>query len=212
MSRKQSTGATTDARWQSFYAHVDTFLTKARSVPEIIESCFGADRVLMQTEWFRQLPVDEQTRRKKFSRRFRRARDKFSRHYLTQERHASERRLGFPNVEGQVIGPFGDVHTASPVKRVPTAESRRVGNSDNDPALQWAATQPPLPVQPRLDQFTIGGKLLFNRIDRVVERAQALGRDAKNFERPPSPPLPPKKVFEWELRHLSREGRLWASG
>jgi hypothetical protein len=41
---QQSTGAIIDTRWQeSFYAHVDTFLAKVRSVPEIIESSFGAD-------------------------------------------------------------------------------------------------------------------------------------------------------------------------
>jgi hypothetical protein len=62
---QQSSGAIIGTRWQeSFYAHVDTFLAKARSVPEVIESCFGADRVLMRTEWFGQLPVGEQTRRK----------------------------------------------------------------------------------------------------------------------------------------------------
>ena len=56
------------AIWQeSFYAHVDTFLAKVRSVPEVIESCFGADRVLIATEWFGQLPDDEQKRRKTFN-------------------------------------------------------------------------------------------------------------------------------------------------
>jgi hypothetical protein len=66
------------AIWQeSFYAHVDTFLAKVRSVPEVIESCFGADRVLIPTEWFGQLPDDEQKRRKTFSTRFRNAREKF---------------------------------------------------------------------------------------------------------------------------------------
>jgi hypothetical protein len=44
----QSTGAIISHRWEQTYEHVDTFLAKARSVPEIIESCFGADRVLMQ--------------------------------------------------------------------------------------------------------------------------------------------------------------------
>ena len=168
----------------------------------------------MRTEWFGQFPVGEQTRRKTFSKRFRKARGKISKQHLTNERNISEHRLGYPGVEGKVIGPFGVEHTArlAPVKGVPTAESRRFDNPADEPGLPLAAAQPPQPVQPRWDQFTIGGKLLFNRIDRVAERAQALGRDAKNFERPPSPPLPPKKVFEWELRHLSREGRLWASG
>jgi hypothetical protein len=76
---QQSTGAIIGHRWERIYEHVDTFLAKARSVPEIIESCFGADRVLMQTGWWcYDLSDDERARRKKFSRKFRKEREKFS--------------------------------------------------------------------------------------------------------------------------------------
>jgi hypothetical protein len=56
----------------------------------------------------------------------------FRKHYLTNERNMSEHRLGFPNVEGEVIGPFGEVHTASPVKRIPTAESRQFADEPHN--------------------------------------------------------------------------------
>jgi len=38
----------------------------------------------------------------------------------------------FPSVEGEVIGPFGEVHTASPVKRIPTAESRQFADEPHN--------------------------------------------------------------------------------
>jgi hypothetical protein len=172
---QQSTGAIIGTRWQeSFYAHVDTFLAKARSIPEIIESCFGADRVLKQTGWFGRLTVDEQTRRKKFSKRFCKARGKFSKHHLTNERNTSEHRLGYSGVEGKVIGPFGEVHAASPVKRVPTAESRRFDNPADEPDLPLGWLHTPQPVQPRWDQFTINGKPLFSECREYLQLARDL--------------------------------------
>lgn len=42
----ESTGAIVGKDWQSsFYSHVDNFLIAVRSVPSIIEACFGADQV-----------------------------------------------------------------------------------------------------------------------------------------------------------------------
>jgi hypothetical protein len=176
----QSAGAIIGNRWQnSFYAHVDTFLAKVRSVPEVIECCFGADRGSRpMRDWFDRLPPAEQTRRQTFSDQFRTDREAFRRHYLTNERNISEHRLGFSNVEGKVIGPFGEVHTASPAKRIPDAESRRFGPGD-DPALPWAATQSPQPVQPKWDQFTIDGKPLFAECQAYLALAQQLVHQAR---------------------------------
>src|ERR1700730_7388619 len=179
---QQSLGAIIGNRWEdSFYAHVDTFLAKARSVPGVIESCFGADRVLKQAGWFGQLSVDEQTRRKTFSKGFRKARAKFSKHHLTNERNTSEHRLGYSGVEGKVIGPFGEVHTASPVKRVPTAESRRFDNPANEPGLPLGWLHTPQPVQPMWHQFTIGGKPLFDECRDYLQLARDLRDQAQNL-------------------------------
>jgi hypothetical protein len=195
---QQSTGAIIDTRWQeSFYAHVDTFLTKARSVPEIIESCFGADRVLMQTEWFRKRPVDEQTRRKKFSKRFRKARGKFSKHHLTNERNISEHRLGYPGVEGKVIGPFGEVHTASPVKSVPTAESRRFDNPADEPDLPMAWLHTPQPVQQT-------GSIHHWR-EASLRRMSRLPSTGVRSPRPSSQPLPAGAPQRKSLPHDALE-------
>jgi hypothetical protein len=44
---QQSAGAMIDTSWQhSFYAYLDAFLAMARSIPEVINCCFGEDRLL----------------------------------------------------------------------------------------------------------------------------------------------------------------------
>jgi hypothetical protein len=180
----QSTGAIVDTRWQEkFYAHLDSFLAKVRSVPEVIESCFGADRgSRLMRDWLGGLSLAEQTRRQTFSNEFRADREAFRQHGLTNERNVSEHRLGFPSVEGKVIGPFGDVHTASPVKPIPTAESRPLeADIGKDPALMWAATQSPQAIQPRWDQFTIGGKPLFAECRAYLTVAQQLADKARGI-------------------------------
>ena len=41
----ESTGTIVVKRWEEpFYAHVDSFLVEARSVSNVIESCFGHDK------------------------------------------------------------------------------------------------------------------------------------------------------------------------
>jgi hypothetical protein len=177
----ESAGKIIDTRWQdSFYGHVGTFLAKVRSVPSIIESCFGADRGSRpMKDWFDGLPPAEQTRRQAFSDQFRGDRQAFGRHDLTNERNVGEHRLGFPSVEGKVVGPFGKVHTASPVQRIPIAESRDFGDPGNDPALLWAATLPPRAIQPRWDQFTIGGKPLFPECRAYLTLAEQLADQAR---------------------------------
>lgn len=56
----ESSGAILDTGWQdSFYGHVGSFLAKVRSVPSIIESCFGADRgSRSMRDWFDALWVN----------------------------------------------------------------------------------------------------------------------------------------------------------
>jgi hypothetical protein len=194
----ESAGAIVDTRWQDkFYGRVATFLVKARSVPEVIESCFGADcGSSAMKNWFNGLLPAEQTRRRAFSDQFRADREGFHRHNLTTERNVSEHRLGFASIEGKVIGPFGKVHTATPFQQIPTAESRPLeADIGNDPALQWAATLPPRPVQPRWDQFTIGGKPLFSECrdyltlcQQLVEKARGISQRVHGAESLTSPP------------------------
>src|SRR4030095_100045 len=53
----QMAGAILDTGWQrSFYAHLDAFLSAARSIPEIVQCCFGVDEGHPDMKaWFRNL-------------------------------------------------------------------------------------------------------------------------------------------------------------
>jgi hypothetical protein len=85
----------------------------------------------------------------------------------------SEHRRGFPNIEAAVIGPFGTKYVAGPDRRIPTSECRPLEpNINNDPALMWAATLPPRPIDPpRWDQWTICGKPLFEECRAYLQLA-----------------------------------------
>jgi hypothetical protein len=180
----ESAGASIAHPWQdTFWAHIDTFLTKVRSVPDVIECCFGADRSPPMRDWFDGRPPIEQVRRKTFSYTFRSDRDAFRQHPLTTVRNSSEHRRGFPDVEGKIIGPFGTVHIATPTQRVPDAESRplEAGNINSNAALQWAAALPPRPIEPKRDQFTIAGKPLFPECHAYLTLARDLRAKAQSI-------------------------------
>jgi hypothetical protein len=171
-------GVDVNRPWQdTFYEHISTFLAKVRSVPSIIEASFGKDLGSRQMKnWWNTLSADEWQRRETFSRRFVADRDTFNKHYLTNERNASEHRLGFPNVEARVVGPFGKEYIARPDRRIPTSECRPLEpNINNDPALMWAATLPPRPIDPpRWDQWTICGKPLFPECQTYLQLAHVI--------------------------------------
>jgi hypothetical protein len=183
----EAAGAIVDSRWQeSFWPAVGDFLAKVRSVPWIIEACFGYDYHSPQMKaWLDSLPADERQRRKGFSSQFADDQKAFRQHHLTNERDVTVHRLGFPDVKVGVVGPFGQVHTATPTTHIPTVESRPLeANMGEDPALQWAATQPPRPVRtPRPDQFTVGagGKPLFAECRAYLELAQQLAEKARGI-------------------------------
>jgi hypothetical protein len=175
---QQSTGAVIDTAWQrSFYAYLDAFLAIARSIPEIINYCFGEDKI----KPIEGADQEEKTRRKAFSDQFELHHKKFREHPLSNERNISFHRAGYPSVEVTIAGRFGLEHIGSPVKPVPSAESPRFGDPGNDPALQWAATQAPFPVQPMWSDFTIDGKPLFVECRTYLTIAQQLADHARSI-------------------------------
>jgi hypothetical protein len=177
IARNLAAGNLIDIGWQDkLYGNVDTFLAKTRSVPWIIEACFGQDLgSLEMRNWWATLAADEQRRRASFSRRFRnepkwRA---FRDHDLTNERNVSGHRRGFADVEGRVVGPSGQVHIARRDKRIPVAEGLPLQPGINDDSgLMWAATLPPRPIEPKPEQFFIGGKPLFDECRAYLQLAQ----------------------------------------
>lgn len=171
--------------WQrSFYQLVARFLAEVRSVPWIIEASFGEDRSSKMKAWWSSLPPGEQTRRKAFSVQFQPQRAAIDTHDLTTERDVAEHRLGIPQIEGKVIGPFGQVHTATPSKRILDAESRPLDpNIANDPGAQWAATLPSQPIRPKPEQFTItrAKKPLFPECEAYLALAAQVAATARTI-------------------------------
>ena len=149
----QAAGAILDTGWQrSFYAHLDAFLSAARSVPEIVQCCFGVDeRHPDMRSWFGQLPDEEKTRRHEFKKQFKPAYDSFRELRLGKLRHISEHRTGVPPAKVTVSGLFGVIYVGSPVERIPLSETRHI----NQPDLSWMAKPIPLP-QPNWDDFERG--------------------------------------------------------
>src|SRR5262245_61161569 len=55
---------------QSLEPHLDALLAATRSVPEIVQCCFGYDRHPRLEPWWLGLSADEQDRRREFSKEF----------------------------------------------------------------------------------------------------------------------------------------------
>jgi len=178
----ESTGAIIETRWQrSFYANLDAFLAMVRSVPEIIQACFGADLGSREMKaWFNRLTPAEQTRRKNFAAQFKTVHDTFRALTLSNARNITLHRTGVAPVEVNITGRFGVSHIGTPIKHVPTSESAHIIAGD-DPALQWAATLPPDPLQPTWTDFNIDGKPLFPECQAYLQEARNLVAQARSI-------------------------------
>src|SRR5438128_1113714 len=173
----ESAGVVFGRGWaRPFYAHLDAFLSASRSVPELIRCCFGIDLGGRTTkDWFDALDPDEQKRRREFG-------DKFKQHYaalralpLGTARHIGEHRTGFPPVTVTVAGRLGIIYEGSPIKAIPTSETREL-----PPEYAWMSR--PIPVEaPNWKDFDIDGRPLFetcrdylDRAGTVISQARAL--------------------------------------
>lgn len=166
----QASGAIIGTGWQrSFYAYLDAFLSSARSVPEIIQCCFGVDRGHPEMkEWFKKLSDDEQVRRQEFKKHFKRHYDGFRALRLGTARHISEHRTGVAPVTVTISGWFGVTYIGNAVEHIPLSETRQI----DDPDLAFLAH--PIPVQPTWNGFTIEGQPLFPAYRDYLDHARAL--------------------------------------
>jgi len=172
----QSSGTIIDTRWQtSFYAYLDAFLAMTRSVPDIISSCFGADRGSKEMQsWFESLTFAEQIRRQNFAAAFQTTHATFRNLPLSGARNISLHRSGVAPVETKITGRFGISYTGTPVKRIPTSETPTF-----PPDFQWMAR--PVPLQPRWQDFEINGKPLFAECQAYLREAQRLLNEARRI-------------------------------
>jgi hypothetical protein len=181
---QESAGAIVGNDWQrSFYAYLDAFLAMARSVPEIINCCFGKDKQNKEmAQWFQALDADEQRRREEFTREFEAVGySAFRKHHLSTARNSSFHRAGVtPLVQVTHTGLFGVTYVGSPTAGIPVIETRRFAEGDVLGA-QAAAFQQPLPVRPLWSDFNIDGKPLFAECQSYLELATGLAGQARGI-------------------------------
>jgi len=174
----QMAGAILDTGWQrSFYAHLDAFLSAARSIPEIVQCCFGVDEGHPDMKaWFRNLPHAERIQRGEFKKQFKPAYDSFRALRLGTLRHISEHRAGVAPTKVTVSGLFGVTYIGSAVDRIPLSETRQISNPD----LSWMDR--PIPLrQPNWDDFELEGQPLFPVCQEYLNGAGEIVRTARRI-------------------------------
>jgi hypothetical protein len=176
--------------WQrAFFAHLDAFLSAARSVPVIIRCCFGVDDATRQMkDWFDALALAEQDHRRKFEEQFKTLYESFGRPLLVTARHISEHRTGFPPVTVTVSGRFGVTYIGDPIKRIPITETRRLEG-------EFGFMESPLRIHPRWTDFEINGQPLFDacnsyvqQLERLIQQARTLAQEIHDGSTLSAPP------------------------
>ena len=126
----EASGAILGTDWhRSFYAHLDAFLSAVRSVPEVIQFCFGKDDHHLVRQAFAVLPPEELARRCEFKKQFKSTHNAFRHLALSEARHISEHRTGFAPVDVTVVGMLGITYVGGPTKQIPTTETRHINDA-----------------------------------------------------------------------------------
>lgn len=173
----QSAGAILGTQWQqAFYANLDAFLAMTRSIPEIINCCFGKDKSnSLMSKWFDGLDPTEQSRRCTFTTEFKTAGyTSFQSLPLSNARNVSCHRTGVAPAEASISGFFGVTYTGNPVQRVPDVETLP---TPGDTSI----TQHPLPVRPSWPDFTIDGNPLLEECQAYLRAAIELVTQARSI-------------------------------
>lgn len=183
-----ATGTIVGSLWrEKFYHHLDAFLAMARSIPEIIRCCFGIDPDRRMRSWISSLSPPEATRRQAFQTQFEPLSRTFTVLPLSGARNITLHRTGIPPVKVHVVGRWG-AYIGDPLTVIPQSELLPI-IAGNDPTLQWAATEPLQPVQPRPADFSLliptgspASKVeLFPECQRFLDAARKLVADAQQI-------------------------------
>src|SRR6266850_2343094 len=168
-------GSNPNRQRQELHSHITTFLVECRSIPDVIQSYFGAYR---NTAWLRD--PDERRRRGDFQRAFTPLYHKFRKLLLSRARVDTVHGQGFADIWVMKSG-----KRYSPLESLPVTENAFAPGSGPPlplaasitPALQWAATLPPQPVLHQPSDFffkTAGGryKPLFPECNTYLQRTR----------------------------------------
>jgi hypothetical protein len=171
-----ASGAIVNTGWQrSIYPHFDAFLAAARSIPEIIQCCFGTDRDYRILRWFKQLPAGEQARRRAFRHQFTSYKT-FRDLPLSRSRQISQHRRGCPEIEFTISGRFGVTYIGGPADPTPLSDTLQIDN----PLLAVMPRSPAM--QPAHNEdFQIEGRPLSTECLEYLGQAQLLIHDARTL-------------------------------
>ncbi len=169
-----SSGAMRDGNWrQPFFAYFDAFLVATRSVPEIINYCFGMDR--FTERWVFGLVTDEKRRRIDFNTGFKPHYKGFRDLLLSKQRNITLHRLGHTEVEVRVTGIFGVTYTGGPLGGIPLSETRQIENPD------LAHLAKPRVLRPQPQDFKLDGQQLFDLCRQYLGAATQLREEARSI-------------------------------
>ena len=153
----------------------------ARSVPEIINVCFGYDDRAPKPirDWFDALDPGEQQRRKEFTKQFAAWYGAFRALPLSNKRNVTFHHTGVSGVKVTIVGRFG-IYTGSATEPVPQAESMPIP-SDADPNFPWPALIRPTALEPKWSDFQIDGRPLYEEVAAYFEATGKLLSEAHNI-------------------------------
>jgi hypothetical protein len=139
--------------WQPyFYFYLDAFIGATRSIPDIIQKCFGIDAHSAK-DWPQPLTDEEKDRRKVFQDAFSPYYRTFHRQPLSRVRIGTFHWLGIPSVQTEAKGVDGRQYTGDPRTPILSAASREFP-AGTDPTLVVLFSQP-LPIEPSWEKFTL---------------------------------------------------------
>lgn len=140
------------ARWQpDFYYYLDAFIAATRSVPDVIQKCFGCDPKSSKV-WHVQPDAEEITRRQQFQAEFRLLYLAFNQQVLSRVRTGTLHWVGLPSVQTKANALCGREFTGGPLQRIPDmAVQEMPAGADTTLAI----FSKPTPVRPSWQDFTL---------------------------------------------------------
>jgi hypothetical protein len=141
------------AHWQpDFYFYLDAFIGATRSIPDVIQKCFGWDKH-SEKKWPQPPDNHEIDRRKRFQSAFTRLYVAFSRQPLSRVRVGTFHWRGVPSVQTKAKVFCGQEYIGKPGQIIPSAVPRQYPPGTDQALI--ALFSKPLPVEPSWPDFTL---------------------------------------------------------
>ena len=174
-------------KWQpDFYYYLDAFLGAARSVPDVIQKCFGMDP-LSKGKWKQAPDSDEIDRRNTFQAEFTILHSAFRGETLSRVRTSVYHWHGVAPVQAKARTALGRDYTGGPLEPIPSTACKELP-LETDSAI--AAMNKPLPVDPVWHDFnfeipqadgTIRSIPLFDECRAYLRAAEKLVNEAREL-------------------------------